>query len=62
MNKVNSLIVKLETAKAAHERGNKSARDGQLNAFIKEVNASINKDFTDYQAQILIKFAEVLKK
>lgn len=61
-NKGNSLLVKLEAAKAAHERGNKSARDGQLNAFIKEVNASMNKDFTDYQAQILIKFAEVLKK
>ncbi|MEH7495605.1 SGNH/GDSL hydrolase family protein [Neobacillus niacini] len=61
-NKGNSLIVKLDAAKAAHERGNKSARDGQLNAFIKEVNASMNKDFTDYQAQILIKFAEVLKK
>jgi hypothetical protein len=61
-NKGNSLIVKLEAAKAAHEQGNKSARDGQLNAFIKEVSASMNKDFTDYQAQILIKFAEVLKK
>ncbi|WP_179599757.1 OmpL47-type beta-barrel domain-containing protein [Neobacillus driksii] len=61
-NKGNSLLVKLEAAKAAHERGNTSARDGQLNAFIKEVNASMNKDFTNYQAQILIKFAEVLKK
>ncbi|MDQ0972094.1 fibronectin type 3 domain-containing protein [Neobacillus niacini] len=61
-NKGNSLLVKLEAAKAAHERGNTSARDGQLNAFIKEVNASMDKDFTNYQAQILIKFAEVLKK
>jgi hypothetical protein len=61
-NKGNSLIAKLEAAKGADERGNKVARDGQLNAFINEVKAKTNKDFTDKQAQILIPFAEVLMK
>lgn len=59
---VNSLIVKLEAAKAADERGNKGARDAQLNAFINEVKAKTNKDFTEKQAHILKQYAEVLMK
>jgi hypothetical protein len=61
-NKGNSLIAKLEAAQAADERGNKSARDGQLNAFINEVKAKTNKDFTDQQAQILVELAGALMK
>lgn len=61
-NILNALIAKLEAAKASEEQGNKGARDGQLNAYINQVKAKANTDFTEKQAQTLIKFAEVLKK
>ncbi|WP_179158751.1 SGNH/GDSL hydrolase family protein [Bacillus sp. EB106-08-02-XG196] len=57
-----ALNAKLEAAKASEEKGNKDARDGQLNAYINQLKAKTNKDFTENQVQMLIKFAEVLKK
>ncbi|MBT2700931.1 fibronectin type III domain-containing protein [Bacillus sp. ISL-40] len=61
-NILGSLTAKLNSAKASEEKGNKGARDGQLNAYINEVKAKTNKDFTEKQAQILKQYAESLMK
>lgn len=61
-NIVKSFIAKLEAAKAADERGNKGARDGQLNSYIYEVKAKTNKELTEKQARILKQFAEAMMK
>ncbi|WP_430539971.1 OmpL47-type beta-barrel domain-containing protein [Neobacillus drentensis] len=59
---LNSLRAKLATAKASEEKGNKNARDGQLQAFINEVKAKSEKVFTEKQVQILVELAESLTK
>ena len=61
-NILNSLFSKLESAKAAEEKGNKNARNGHLGAYINEVKAKNNKDFTGKQVQVLIQLAESLMK
>lgn len=57
---LNSLNQKLDAAKAANERGNKNARDGQLNAYINQLKAKSNKDFTEKQVSILTRLAKQL--
>ena len=51
---LNSLIAKLEAAKASEERGNIKARNGQLKAFENQVRAKTGKLFTESQAAIFI--------
>jgi len=50
----NSLCVKLDAAAAARARGNVSAHDNQLQAFINDVNAQRGKALTDANANTLI--------
>jgi hypothetical protein len=57
-----SYLSKLEAAKAATEKGNSKARDGQLQAFINQVKAQTNKQITEEQAEYLINNAEHLMK
>ncbi|TWE01777.1 fibronectin type 3 domain-containing protein [Neobacillus bataviensis] len=59
---VTSLKTKLVAAKASEEKGNKVARNGQMQAFINEVKAKREKDFTEKQVQILVELAESLMK
>jgi fibronectin type 3 domain-containing protein/lysophospholipase L1-like esterase len=59
-NMLNSLLAKLQLAKAAEEKGNKNARNGQLGAYINEVEAKSNKEFTEKQVKVLIQLAESL--
>jgi hypothetical protein len=61
-NILGSLTTKLNSAKTSEETGKKGARDGQLNAYINEVQAKMNKDFTEKQVQILKQYAESLMK
>jgi hypothetical protein len=61
-NILNALNAKLEAAKASEEQGDKGARDEQLNAYINQVKAKTNKDFTEKQAQILTQLAQALMK
>mgnify|MGYP003861510629 CR=1 FL=1 len=58
----NSLVAKLNAAKAAQARGNIKAVEGILGAFINEVSAQSNKSLTEEQAPILIRLAEALKE
>ncbi|MEH7120307.1 SGNH/GDSL hydrolase family protein [Neobacillus vireti] len=55
-----SLKAKLAAAKASGEKGNKQARDGQIQAFINEVKAQSDKVFTRKQVQIIAELAESL--
>jgi prepilin-type N-terminal cleavage/methylation domain-containing protein len=55
-----SLIVKLDAANDAQQRGNGHAKAGALNAFINEVNAQTGKSLTRRQALILITLAQTL--
>jgi len=59
---VTSLKTKLVAAKASEEKGNKVARNGQMQAFINEVKAKGEKDFKEKQVQILVELAESLMK
>ncbi len=56
-----SLAAKLNAAKASEEKGHTNARDGQLSAYINEVNAKRNKNFTEKQTEILVVLAELLR-
>lgn len=56
----NSLCVKLDAAKRAQERGNTSARDGSLGAFINEVNAQGEKKVPADKVWILVAYAQAL--
>jgi hypothetical protein len=55
-----SLVAKLEAAKAAGDRGNAQAKTGLLNAFVNEVSAQSGKAFTAEEAEILIQLAQHL--
>ncbi|WP_160723336.1 rhamnogalacturonan lyase family protein [Bacillus sp. USDA818B3_A] len=59
---LNSLKTKLAQASASEEKGNKSARDGQVQAFINEVKAKNEKGLTEKQVQILTDLAGTLMK
>ena len=50
----NSLIVKLQGAASALDRGNIQAACGSLGAFLNEVNAQTGKQLTTAQADLLI--------
>ncbi len=53
---------KLKSAKASAEAGNTKARDGQLNAFMNQVNAQSGKSISKEQAEILIQLTQSLMK
>jgi len=51
---------KLDSAAASDGRGNAQSRSGQVNAFINQVNAEIDKTLTQQQASVLIALAQAL--
>jgi len=55
-----SLIEKLDAAKDSASRGNSKAKEGQLGAFVNQVNAQSGKAITAKQADVLISFAAAL--
>ncbi|WP_186579653.1 rhamnogalacturonan lyase family protein [Aquibacillus kalidii] len=57
----NGLTAKLDAAKQSAEKGNTKAANNQLDAYINQVNASIEKSLTTDQAAILIELAKSLK-
>lgn len=56
----NSLCVKIAAAQRADERGNTTARDGSLGAFINEVGAQDDKKVPTDKASLLVLFAQAL--
>ncbi|WP_066051767.1 rhamnogalacturonan lyase family protein [Robertmurraya korlensis] len=57
---LNSFESKLMAAKQSEARGNTSAHNGQLRAFINQVKAQSKKAFTEEQANVLVELAESL--
>jgi prepilin-type N-terminal cleavage/methylation domain-containing protein len=55
-----ALAAKLDAAEASEERGNSSAKAGELRAFASQVNAQTGKAFTPDQAQVLLTLARTL--
>ena len=55
-----ALIVKLDAAEDAEERGNLSAEAGALGAFANQVNAQSGKALTPKQAQVLLTLVQTL--
>jgi hypothetical protein len=55
-----SLCVKLEAAEASQARGHLNARDGQLAAFVNELEAQSGKAFTTEEAALLIALGDSL--
>jgi hypothetical protein len=56
----NSLISKLENAKAAYLRGSENAAMNLLNAFINQVEALRDKKLTDEEADYLMSLAQII--
>jgi hypothetical protein len=56
----NSLCAKLEAAEASDARGNFHASDGQLRAFVNELEAQSGEAFTAEEAELLIALAGAL--
>lgn len=59
-NEANSLCVKLKNAAAAAARGDKTAQDNILNAYLNELKAQTGKTFTAANAAILTTWAKTL--
>lgn len=57
----NALCQKVESAERAAQRGNLSARDGQLDAFISHVLAQRGKKVSESAADVLVQLARALK-
>jgi len=55
-----SLCTKLDAAAASDSRGNVQSRAGQLNAFMNQVNAEVDKTLTQHQANVLTTLAQAL--
>jgi prepilin-type N-terminal cleavage/methylation domain-containing protein len=55
-----ALAAKLDAAEASEERGNSSAKAGELKAFANQVNAQTGKAFTPNQALVLLTLARTL--
>lgn len=57
---VGSLVAKLNAAEASESRGNTKSKAGQIQAFIREVNAQTGKSIVAADAKLLIQFAMAL--
>jgi len=59
---LNSFKSKLMAAKQSEAKGNTSAHNGQLQAFMNQVKAQSGKAFTEEQANVLSELTESLMK
>ncbi|MCM3600901.1 hypothetical protein M3175_09170 [Robertmurraya korlensis] len=59
---LSSFESKLMSAKQSEEKGNTSAHNGQLQAFMNQVKAQSGKAFTEEQAKVLRELAESMVK
>jgi hypothetical protein len=59
---LHALVVKLEAAQEAEERGNTKARDGALEAFVNQLEAQSGKKVAPERAAVLVALAEGLMK